>query len=54
MTLRGCYENMTLPNAEKFEIKEYECDESYCNGSNDGLGTVGLLFLLPLTVAYIL
>ena len=45
---------MTLPNMEKFEVKEYECNESYCNGVNEGFGNVGLfLLLLPSAIAFI-
>ena len=54
MMLRGCYDNMTKINQEKFDVKEYKCFEDFCNGASNGFGNVGLFFFfLPLIIVYI-
>ena len=55
MTLRGCYENMTEINQEKYEVKKYECyTGSLCNGASSEFGKVGMFLLLPITIVYII
>ena len=56
MMLRGCYDNMTKINQEKYEVKEYECyDGDLCNGASSNFGNVGLFFFfLPLIIVYII